>query len=143
MEPVSNARVGGGTVADGVAGRDYVSTGVTGFELAPHSRILVSFPEVDRISIRAGCNGMFGQAVWDDATLTAPMLASTMMACDEALMRQDTFLSDLLSGGVEASLDGSVLTLTQGNVTIELTEQAAADSGGVPDPGASPPGQAG
>lgn len=121
----ADSTVAGGSIRAGLAGRDFVSTSVTGFTPAPGSEIHIAFPSADQISINAGCNNLFGQIDWDGAELTVPQLASTMMACEPALMEQDTFLTTLLASGVTASLSGDALTLTQGDVTIELVEQQA------------------
>ena len=46
--------------------------------------------------------------------------ATTMMACPDDLMQQDTWLSDLLQQGADATLDGNELTLVSGDVTLHL-----------------------
>ena len=50
--------------------------------------------------------------------------ASTMMACEPALMDQDRWLGDLLTAGMDV-VDGEAdLTLRSGDVTISLDEAA-------------------
>ena len=45
-----------------------------------------------------------------------------MMACDPALMEQDQWLSELFTEGVEVSGSGSDVVMTQGDVSITLTD---------------------
>lgn len=112
-------------VADYLDGRSYLSTGADGLTLVDGSTIELGFPEPGQVGLRAGCNGMFGPITWDGSTFAAPQLASTLMACDEALMQQDTDLAELFAGGLTAAVDGATLTLTGSGVTLEFTEQAA------------------
>ncbi len=77
----------------GLDGREFVSTQVDGYELVPDSVIRISF-EDGSVSINAGCNTMFGAYTVDGDVLSAPTLAMTEMACDPALMEQDTWISD-------------------------------------------------
>ena len=89
----------------------FTGTDVAGHPLVPNSHIEAVF-EGDSISLQAGCNRLFGPYTLVDGTLTAPRLASTMMACDRPLMDQDQWLSGFLASGPHAALDGDVLTLT-------------------------------
>jgi heat shock protein HslJ len=47
-------------------------------------------------------------------------MASTMMACSDELMAQDTWLSAFLSSGPAIALDGDTLTLTGDDATLAL-----------------------
>jgi hypothetical protein len=51
-------------------------------------------------------------------------IMSTMMGCDEALMVQDQWISELLAAGPTVSLDGETLTLVGDGVTLVLAEEA-------------------
>lgn len=66
-------------------GRSFVSSDITGHELVADS---------------------------DAGLLTAGPFASTMMACEQPLMDQDTWLSDFLTSSPNVALDGSTLPLT-------------------------------
>ncbi|MEO7124574.1 MAG: META domain-containing protein [Nakamurella sp.] len=120
----------GGAISAALTGRDFISTSMTGFTPAPGSQIHISFPEPHQISINGGCNTLFGQIRWDGARLEVPRLASTKMACERELTEQDTSLATLFSEGLTAALSGAVLTLTHGDISIELTEQKAPVSSG-------------
>ena len=51
--------------------------------------------------------------------------ASTMVACEPELSDQDAWLTELFTTGVEATADGSTLTLTAGDVVMELADVQA------------------
>lgn len=110
---------GSAPTADELAGQAFVSTDVTGYDLFPDSEIEIGF-EADTIAARAGCNSMTGGYSITDGALEVGAMAATMMACDDALMAQDTWLSEFLTAGPEISLDGETLTLTGADATITL-----------------------
>ena len=85
------------------------------------SKIEVSFVE-GRVVVNAGCNTMTGAVSLVDGAVAVEHLASTMMACDPALMAQDVWLSDFLESGPKWAVDGKTLTLDNGTVAITLAE---------------------
>jgi len=110
-----------GTAAD-LAGKTLVAKEVTGsYAIVPGSTISLTFQN-GSLAARAGCNNMFGQYTVSGNVLNAPQLASTMMACDEALMNQDTWLAAFLASSPTWTYSGGTLTLTNGTDTIALTE---------------------
>jgi heat shock protein HslJ len=113
--------------AETLAGRTYTSTSVTGRELASPDPIRITF-DGRTMAVRAGCNTMTGPFSVEGETLSwTSEPAMTMMACGEALEEQDAWLAELLTAGVTAEPDGRRLTLTGGDVTIELADTSAAD----------------
>ncbi|MFC5177894.1 META domain-containing protein [Nocardioides taihuensis] len=114
--------VGTGTVpttAD-LEGMTYKSTSVTGHDLVSGTTVKLAF-EADTMSVGAGCNGMGGPFAVDSGTLAwTGEPHSTMMACSDELTAQDDWLRQAFSDGWDATTDGSTLTLTQGDVTMEL-----------------------
>jgi heat shock protein HslJ len=114
--------VGAAVTADDLVDRSFESTDVTGHELVADSTIELAFL-ADRVAARAGCNSMNGGFTITDGTLelTSPM-ASTMMACSDELMAQDTWLNEFLSSGPAIALDGDVLTLTGDDASLTLAE---------------------
>ncbi len=107
----------GGSELDGAS---FVATEVTGTHtIAPNSTITLTF-DGGSLSANAGCNTMAGRYTATGGTLTAPQLASTMMACDEALMTQDAWLAEFLASGPTYTLEDDTLTLTNGTDTIVL-----------------------
>jgi heat shock protein HslJ len=113
--------VGSAPTADDLVDRSFESTGVTGHELVADTTIELVFM-ADSVGARAGCNSMNGGYEIVDGTLEVGAMASTMMACDDALMEQDTWLSGFLSSGPAISLDGDTLTLTGDEATLTLAE---------------------
>ncbi|HEY7813766.1 MAG TPA: META domain-containing protein [Nakamurella sp.] len=110
----------GGRAAGELDGASFVATEVTGTHtIAPGSTIALAF-EGGSLSANAGCNSMAGRYVAVGGKLTAPQLASTMMACDEALMTQDAWLAAFLASGPTYTLEGDTLTLTNGTDTVVL-----------------------
>lgn len=105
--------------ADDLAGQAFESTGVEGYDLVEGSTIELGF-ETDALGARAGCNSLRGGYTITDGTLEVGTMASTMMACDDALMAQDQWLSEFLTSGPEIALDGDTLTLTGSESTITL-----------------------
>ena len=88
-------------------GRTFTATEVRGHDLVEGSAITLAF-EDGQVSANAGCNTIFGEAQWDGGTLEAEQLASTLMACDDALMAQDEWLTALLTSSPTLSVDVSV-----------------------------------
>jgi heat shock protein HslJ len=112
------------TDSDSLDGRSFVSTQVDGYDLVPDSVIRVSFDD-GSVSVNAGCNTMFGAYTIDGDVLSAPTLAMTMMACDQALMTQDTWISALISSNPTFTVAGDTLTITGSDAqVVTLVEEA-------------------
>jgi heat shock protein HslJ len=108
------------TAAD-LDGRTFVSTEVTGYDLVEGTEINMTFL-ADSMSVSGGCNSMNGGFEIDEGVLTAGPFAATMMACDQPLMDQDTWLDEFLTSLPTIELDGETLTLAGGETTITLAE---------------------
>lgn len=111
----------GTPTAEDLSGRGFVSTDVTGYDLVEGSEITMNFLD-DAVSVNAGCNTMNGGYEITDGTFVAGQFAMTMMACDDPLMAQDTWLSEFLASSPSISLDGSTLSFSGDDVTITLDE---------------------
>ncbi len=94
--------------------------------IAPDSQISLTLAADGTLSARAGCNSMSGKYVVTNDVLLSPLQASTMMACDQALMDQDTWFSAFLSSKPTLKYADGILTLSNGTDTIVF---AAAPSG--------------
>jgi heat shock protein HslJ len=112
------------TAAD-LDGSTFESTSVEGRGLVPGSTVRLTF-EGGSLSANAGCNTMSstydvtdGRLAWTGHPVT------TMMGCPDDLMSQDTWLSELLEQGADATLDGNDLTLASGDVTLHLQRKTA------------------
>lgn len=112
-----------GTASD-LEGKTLVAKEVTGkYTIVPGSTISITFQN-GSLAARAGCNNLFGKYTVSGDVLNAPQLAGTMMACDEALMKQDAWLSAFLASSPTWTYSDGTLTLTNGTDTIALTEAA-------------------
>jgi heat shock protein HslJ len=111
--------------AASVDGRTFLSTAVEGRTLVPGSTVRLSFKD-GQLGINAGCNHMGGAYSITDGKLVAGQMMMTDMACQEPLMKQDTWVGSFL-GGAAVTLDGATLTLKNGEVTMTLTDREVAD----------------
>lgn len=120
-----------GTASPGVLSLDgttYVSTSVTGHDLVAGSSITMAFAD-GAVSVNAGCNTLRGSYTLDGTTLTVGAdMAATMMACEDALMAQDTWLTGWLTAGPTVTATPEGISLTGDGVTVELTEEAGGPS---------------
>jgi len=125
----STAQDAAGTLtADDLDGTAYLSAGVDGHDVVPGSRIRLGF-EDGRMTANAGCNSMSGAYDVTDGRLAwTSSPAATQIGCPRELMRQDQWLADLLTAGVDATLDGDSLTLSADDVTIHLTQERPAEA---------------
>jgi heat shock protein HslJ len=110
-----------------VVGRSFISTAVSGTEIPGGGPLVLDFPEAGRIAATAGCNRMFGSVELTDGKLVAGQLASTLMACPPPRDGADKWVSDLLSGSPQWSLEGDTLTLASGSTTVTLTDKKVVD----------------
>lgn len=110
-----------------LVGHEFVSTDVSGHQLVEGSEIRLTF-EGDRLGASAGCNQLSGMWSLDGDVLVVPEnMAMTEMACEPALMDQDSWLADFLTSRPTAALDSDTLTLTGGDVTLTLLDREVAD----------------
>ena len=115
----------GGNDPRGIDGRTFLSTKIEGQTLVDGSTIRISFNGTN-IGVSAGCNSMGGRFAVDGNTLLLDQMGTTDMACDPALMDQDSWIVEFLSGATIA-LDGDTLVLTRGDTTLTLTDREVAD----------------
>ena len=103
-------------------GRELVVTEVTGHDLVADTTPRVSF-DAGRITVQAGCNTMNSTYELEGDQLVVGDMATTQMACDEALMAQDQWFADVLGGDPTVSADGTTVTITGGGATLTLTDR--------------------
>jgi heat shock protein HslJ len=106
-------------------GRSFVATELEGLEIAEGSEVRISFTD-GSMAVAAGCNTQTaGYEVTDGTLVLTGELASTMMACDEPLEAQDTFMADLVTSEPTVELDGDQLVLAGADTSATFTEQAS------------------
>ncbi|CCQ16219.1 putative uncharacterized protein [Rhodococcus sp. AW25M09] len=75
-----------------------------------------------RISAEAGCNRLFGTVDTSQGRITIESLGSTRVACPQALMDQDGWLSAFLTSNPRWSREGGTMTLDNGNDRVVFSE---------------------
>jgi heat shock protein HslJ len=120
-DTTADAAADGDTSLDG---RAFVSTSVEGQDLVEGSKIAITFDD-GSLAMYAGCNNAVGAYTLTDGTLTVGPMAQTRMACEDALMAQDTWILAMLEAGPTVTSDGENITIEGSGTTIEL----AADNG--------------
>jgi heat shock protein HslJ len=123
QEPTTTSAAPSGTPVDAelLDGNRFTSTSVDGHDLAEGTVIELDF-EDGSMSVRGGCNTMFGAYKVTDGTLAwSGEPAATLIGCEPELSDQDAWLLDLFTKGMAATSDGTSLTLTDGQTTIELS----------------------
>jgi heat shock protein HslJ len=65
-----------------------------------------------RISGSTGCNQFGGPATFQEGTVEVGDLVSTQMACDPAVMDQETFVFEVLAAAATWEIDGTTLRIT-------------------------------
>ena len=117
---------GSGISIEDLDGRTFASVRVEGHALVDGSQVRLGF-KGDELQADAGCNHLFGTLAIDGGTLRTSNMGGTEMGCPDGLNDQDAWLTEFLSAGPEATLDGGTLTLTKDDVVMELAEQEAPD----------------
>jgi heat shock protein HslJ len=118
---------GAGSSGGELKGRTFLSRAVAGHDLVEGTELRVTFNADGTLSASAGCNQFVGELVIDGDSLVVTNLGGTEMGCDEARHAQDEWFTGLLSDRPAYRLSGSDLTLTQGDVSIELVDRKVAD----------------
>lgn len=119
-----------GTTDDDLWGRAFAAESVSGTADAENLMNGVDFVlrfEKGSLSAYAACNQIGAGLELTDGKLVTDVVTATQMACEEPAMSHDEWIIDLLDAQPDYSLDGGVLTLTSGAITVELAETDPAD----------------
>jgi len=120
----------GATVPD-LDGTSWIATSVVEHgqprPVVPGTEIRVDFAD-GHVSVSGGCNGMGGSYHLSEASeLRTGALSGTLMACDQARMDQDTWLSGtVFAAPLVASVDGDTLTLQRPGLTLTMQDRSVA-----------------
>lgn len=85
--------------------------------------------EDGQLRATAGCNRMHGSYVLDGDSLTVVDLASTKMACPGPEGELETHMKRVLDGTMTVTVDGSQLTLVNGDVGLLLAADESGSAG--------------
>lgn len=124
----------GGEPIDLLAGREWVIEDIAGGGIIDRSRVTVAFdPEERRVFGQASCNRYTGGFVLTGEGLSFGNVASTMMACAEALMNQERKFFQVLDGINRFDLDNTgTLVLSGSNGTLKAYPTSASAVGVLP-----------
>jgi heat shock protein HslJ len=117
----------GGLTRAVLAGRRFVSQQVTGHDLVAGTAIRLDFT-ADQLGASAGCNSLNGPyAVAGGKLRWTGSVSTTEIGCDAEREAQDRWLTDLLTTGAQAVLEGDDLVLRAGTTTVTLVDERVAD----------------
>jgi putative lipoprotein len=107
------------SAAADLAGTSWTIVSVGGAPVVEGSGADLTFDAAGSVSGSTGCNSVSGTYALDGTSLTFGPLATTRMACEEALMTQETAVLDALAAveGWEVDADGN-LHLTGGTELV-------------------------
>ncbi|MEM7112303.1 MAG: META domain-containing protein [Chloroflexota bacterium] len=91
-----------------------IVNGDTAMSLLAGTEITANF-DGERISGSAGCNNYFGPYTLNRNTISFGVLGSTMMACEEGILAQESDYLSLLETVTEANIMGDQLSLVHPN----------------------------
>lgn len=101
----------GGDPATLLQGGEWVVTGIAGKGLTDRTRPTLNFGGDGRVYGRASCNNYTAQYTLTGEGLTVSKAAGTMMACDPAIMQQESLFLDVLRNvrGFDLGDDGALV----------------------------------
>ena len=118
------------TASLGLAGRQFLSTGITWtgapYVLVADTRLRMSFAD-GHLSANAGCNTIGGNYALDGNVLRFSGASMTEIGCQPALMAQDQWLVAFLGSGPTFVLNGNDLTLTSAATVVTLLDREIAE----------------
>ncbi len=91
----------------------------------------LTFDNKAGVTGNAGCNSLGGTYKVDGDQITFSDVVSTLMACDDSRMAQESAVTQVLSGTAKYELKDNTLTLTNNNMVLIFT--SASNSYPVPN----------
>lgn len=80
------------------------------------------FNEDGTVAGNSGCNSLGGAYTVEGNQVAFKDIVSTLMACDEPRMVQERAVQRVLTDAASYTIDGNMLTLTNGDMTLVLTK---------------------
>jgi heat shock protein HslJ len=84
----------------------------------------IEFDKDGNVTGNSGCNGFGGTYEVKETQITFSQIVSTLMACDDPRMSQETAVFQVLRADVEYKIDGNTLTLTKDKMVLVFTSLA-------------------
>lgn len=91
----------------------------------PDADASLTFAEDGTVSGGSGCNSLAGEYTVDNNQVTFSALTSTLMACDEALMDQESAVIQVLNGAAEYAIQDQTLTIDNNGMLLVFTSVSA------------------
>lgn len=113
--------------AETLDGRTFVGSDVSGHDLVGGSVLRLEFRD-GQVRASAGCNHLAGTGRLDNGVLVGSIDVTTEMGCERALMDQDAWFSDFLGSRPSAAVTAEALTLSKGETTVTLADEAHVQS---------------
>jgi heat shock protein HslJ len=79
---------------------------------APNVETTVTFGSDGKLSGNVGCNSFSGDYKVDGSTITFSAVISTMMACADPIMQQESAVLSVFANSATFKIDGKTLTIT-------------------------------
>jgi len=84
----------------------------------PDAEATLSFGNDGTVGGSGGCNSLGGTYEGDGNQITFHDITSTLMACDDARMAQESTVNQVLTGTADYVIDGNTLTLTNNDTVL-------------------------
>lgn len=81
----------------------------------------LTFNEDGTVNGNSGCNGVGGDYSVSGNEIEFGQFVSTLMACDEPIMSQESAMMQVVSGTASYDVNGETLTLKNGDMTLEFS----------------------
>lgn len=108
--------IGCGGTDDPVDGKAYLLGEATGIDSLQGAPLRLEFSD-GSVGVTGGCNLIGGAYEVDGDTLIVETMMQTEMACEEPRMDQDAAIIEFLQARPEIAVNGTVLTLSEGERT--------------------------
>lgn len=127
--------------APSLAGSNWTLVSIDGQAVADGTEITLAFDEDGRVGGSAGCNSYGGEYTFGDGSLTFGGLFSTMMACEDAIMQQESAYLAALQSATRAEWAEGQLVIVYGEgqqlvfapaLTLERVEWSLVSIDGAP-----------
>lgn len=86
----------------------------------PNADATMTFADDGTVSGSSGCNSLSGEYSVDGDQVTFNALTSTLMACDDVHMDQESVVFQVLTGTAQYEVAEDTLTITNGNMILVL-----------------------
>jgi heat shock protein HslJ len=122
------AQADASATGDRLWGRRFVSESLEAEEpvrkLMADVKVTLSFEDDETLSMRAGCNTMYGPITLDGGriVLTDDRLKSTAIGCQERSFKQDDWLSDFIAASPVWHIEVDRLTVETDDAELTLVE---------------------